>query len=137
MTTSERDSDRSRDFGPDHPQRLLIIAYTRLMLLPQRGDSSRATWITTVGDCELRLLEVPPPEGNEACSLSIELFDHAAGRVIEGRDCRDLNEAAAVTESFVAMARQRRTPEASRYFDPVTGESLEVPLGGTVPCRRT
>jgi hypothetical protein len=137
MSTSERDNDRSRGFGPDHPQRLLIIAYTRLMLLPQRGDSSRATWITTVGDCELRLLEVPPPEGKGACSLSIELFDHAVGRVIEGRDCRDLNEAAAVTECFVAMARQRHTPEASRYFDPVTGESVEVPLGGRVPCRRT
>ena len=134
MTT--RNDDPPRDLSPDHPQRLLIMAYTRLMLLPKRPDGTRTTWITTAGNCELRLLEMPLPEEADACSLCVELFDRAVGRVVDSRSCRDLNDAGAATECFLALARELHTQIATCYFDPVRGQFVEIPLGGKGPLHR-
>ena len=128
--TTDRNDDQARDLGPDHPQRLLIMAYTRLMLLPKHADGTRVTWITKVRNCELRLLEMPLPECPHECALWMELFDFTVGRTIDSRRCRDLNEAGAAMNNFLAVAQQH-TPVASYHFDPLTGEWVEIPNGTT------
>jgi hypothetical protein len=130
MTTFERNDDQARDLGPDHPQRLLIMAYTRLMLLPKQADGTRATWITTARNCELRLLEMPLPGRADAYAFLVELFDCTAGRTIDSKGCRDLNESGAVTESFLALVQRQQAAVTPRCFDPLKGEFVEVPLGG-------
>jgi hypothetical protein len=100
MTQDER-CDGPREFTDDHPQRLLILAYTRLALLPERPDGSKATWIAMLGDCELRLLEIPIPAGTDVCPLWVEIVDRTTGRTINSIGCRHLHEAWSATDRLV------------------------------------
>jgi hypothetical protein len=100
MTQDER-CDGPREFTHDHPQRLLILAYTRLALLPERPDGSKATWIAMLGDCELRLVEIPMPVGTDVCPLRVEIVDRTTGRTINSIGCRHLHEAWSATDRLV------------------------------------
>jgi hypothetical protein len=124
--TTEND-DQPRAHGPEHSQRLLIMAYCRLMLLPEQADGTSATRITTAGNYELRLREMARPERADVCSLLVELFDHRIGRLIDSQGCRDLNEAGTATECFLAMVQKQDTAVALSYFDPLTGQFVEIP----------
>src|SRR3954454_13828379 len=46
-----------REIGHDDPQRQLIVAYTRLFLLPERPNGSKLTTAASVGPYDIRLLE--------------------------------------------------------------------------------
>ena len=93
----------------DHPLRLLIQAYTRLALITAQADGTKMVSIARCGAFDLRLIEFPlEGETEGAVPLWVELFDHAAGLVIDSASCRDLDEAGAVTHAFMAEARERR-----------------------------
>jgi hypothetical protein len=90
------ENERNCGIDPHNPQHLLILAYARLFLAPERTDGRKVSTIASQGSLELRLVEytvrgpVPP--------LWIELVDPREGRVIESVGCYDLEEAGAVTE---------------------------------------
>jgi hypothetical protein len=104
-----RNDVQLRNLSCDRPQHLLMAAYTRLMQLPRRADRTGSTPIATIVDWELRLLELPLPGQADKCSLWVELVDLTAARSIDSRGCHDLDEAAAATEYFLALAQQRHT----------------------------
>jgi len=110
--TQDDKRDGPRDFTGDDPQLLLILAYTRLFLLPEREDGSKATWIAMLGDCELRLLEILVPDGTDVCPLWVELYDRVTCRAVDSIGCRHLYEAGSATELLVAGAKQRRSRSA-------------------------
>jgi hypothetical protein len=128
MVTDERCDDGERDLGSDL-ERLLIIAYARLLVLSEQADSWRAALITAVGDCELRLVEMPVSERADSCPLWVELWDRKVGRIIDSAGCRDLDEVLAATERFLAAAQRRHARKAvpRRFFDPITGKVVEIP----------
>ena len=92
---------------PDHPQRLLIVAYTRLFLLPERPDGSKLTTIASIGNYDIRLVELPiGPTPTHVHPLWVELQNTSTGRVLDSAGCRDLSEAGAATQGFIAEARR-------------------------------
>jgi hypothetical protein len=132
MTTDERCDDGARDIGSDL-ERLLIIAYARLLVLSEQADSWKAALITAVGDCELRLVEMPVSERANTCPLWVEFWDRKVGRIIDSAGCRDLDDVLAATERFLAAAQQRHAQKAvpRRYFDPITGDFVKIPPATT------
>jgi hypothetical protein len=108
MTSRNDDTEADTPDGPpDSPMRLLILAYTRLFLLPERPDGSKLTIIADFGAYDVRLIEMPvfrPPP--EVAPLWIELYDRVAGRVLDSVGCQDLLGAGAATEALVAEAER-------------------------------
>ena len=105
--TSFEDPDRdAKDPTADDPQRLLILAYTRLFLLPERPDGAKQTTVASFGPFQLRLSELPPAVHSRACPLWIELCDSVEKRVIDSIGCRDLHEAGEAVEAFVSEAKR-------------------------------
>jgi hypothetical protein len=104
------------DVLPDDPQRLLILAYTRLCLLPERPNGSQVTTIMSCGAYDVRLIEVPAAMTAPASPpLWVELYDRRAGQAVDGVGCRDLCVAGAATEAFITEAVRR---QASASADP-------------------
>ena len=55
MTSRNDDTEADTPDGPpDSPMRLLILAYTRLFLLPERPDGSKLTVIADFGAYDVR-----------------------------------------------------------------------------------
>ena len=107
--TSDDDPDRTAQDSPrENPQHLLILAYTRLFLLPERGDGSKQTTIASFGAYDVRLSELSPAlRASTTCPLWVELCDSVSGRVIDCIGCQDLQDAGAAVEVFVAEAMRR------------------------------
>jgi hypothetical protein len=49
MSSSEDPEREAQKVPRDHPQLLLIQAYTRLFLIPERMDGSKQTTVATLG----------------------------------------------------------------------------------------
>jgi hypothetical protein len=98
---------RLAEFDRDHPQRQLIVAYTRLFLLPEQVDGSKLTTIASVGTYDIRLVELPI---RLSCAnlhpLWVELRNAETARVLDTAGCHDLQDAGAATQSFIAEARR-------------------------------
>jgi len=110
MTPCDR---RLAEFVPDHPQRMVIVAYTRLFLLPERADGSKLTTIASVGSYDIRLIELPIGRVPAMVHpLWVELQNAETGRVLDSAGCRDLPGAAAVTQCFIVDARRLADLEA-------------------------
>ncbi|MCP1561362.1 UNVERIFIED_ORG: hypothetical protein M2438_000364 [Methylobacterium sp. SuP10 SLI 274] len=99
-----RDPWSTRAFDP---QRLLVQAYTRLILLPARADGSKMAVIARFGTREICLIETlaadAPPE---SVALRVELYDRARGHAVESMACNDLEEAEAATTELMKDARE-------------------------------
>jgi hypothetical protein len=102
---TEESNDRPPGIDPDHPQRLLVLAYTRLFLLPERPNARRSTTIASYGAFDVRLVE-PSSDGTDG-ALLVELYDSKNRRVIDAVGCRDLQEAGAATEKLISEAARR------------------------------
>ena len=105
----------------DHPQRLLVVAYTRLFLLPECPDGSKLATIASFGDYAVRLIEMPSAEiGAKVAPLWVELYDGRSGRAVDCAGCWDLQDAGAATATFMdeAARLQARSSQASRPGDP-------------------
>jgi hypothetical protein len=89
------------------PQRSLVQAYTRLILLPARADGSKMAVIARFGTRDVCLVEPwaanAPPEG---APLRVELYDRARGHAVESMACNDLQEAEAATSELIEDARE-------------------------------
>ena len=86
-------------------QRLLLLAYTRLFLLPEQEDGSKLTTVASFGRYDLRLVEVPVGGNIAVPPLWIELYDRNAGRTIDSAGCWDLHDADVAAEMFMTEAR--------------------------------
>jgi|SRR3954462_8669747 hypothetical protein len=105
--TPHDDSDCQKICSVDL-QRMLIVAYTRLFLLPERTDGSKLTTIGSVGPYDVRLTELPSGIPTSAIPpLWVELYDAWSGRILDSAGCRDLQEAGPVTEAFIGEAQRR------------------------------
>jgi hypothetical protein len=89
--------------GADDAQTMLILAYTRLFLLPEAPDGSKLTTIASFGSYDVRLIELPP-NSHASLPLWIELYDQTAKQVVDSTGCRDLQEAGVATKAFVTQA---------------------------------
>lgn len=109
MSMSLMSDDRVPHIPHDHPQRLLVIAYTRLFLLPAGPDGSKVATIASFGPFAVRLLEMPSGGDDQAplVPLWVELFDGRVGRPIDRAGCFDLQDAGAATATFMAEAERR------------------------------
>ena len=99
------DSNKPSHVGADNLQRLLVQAYMRLLLLPEREDGSKHTIIASVGAYEVRLIEVRAP-GTTVPRLRVELYRADFRRVVGSIGCRDLHDAGESTETFIAEAKR-------------------------------
>jgi hypothetical protein len=109
--------DDDPDTGPQKidrgdPQCLLILAYTRLFLLPERADGSKLTCIASFGSYDVRLIELPLSRSASTPPLWVELYDRADGRAIDSVGCHDLQDAGDATEALVAEAVRRNASAA-------------------------
>jgi hypothetical protein len=91
-----------REGDPEYFQRLLILAYTRLFLLPERADGSKLTTIASFAPYEIRLVEIGPDVANSIPPLWIEIHNTVSGRVLDSAGCWDLQQAGVATEAFIA-----------------------------------
>ena len=89
------------------PQRSLVQAYTRLILLPARADGSKMAVIARFGTRDVCLVEPwaanAPPEG---APLRVELYDRARGHAVESVACNDLRAAEAAKSELMEGARE-------------------------------
>jgi hypothetical protein len=93
---------------------MVIVAYTRLFLLPERRDGSKLTTIASVGRYDIRLIELPIGlTPLHVHPLWVELQDAETGRVLDSTGCRDLSDAATATDGFIAEARHLIDRESS------------------------
>ena len=114
MTRDDEPDPGPRKMDCDDPQRLLILAYTRLFLLPERADGSKLTCIASFGSYDVRLIELPLGRSASVPPLWVELYDRADGRAIDSVGCHDLQDAGMATEALVAEAVRRNTLTAPR-----------------------
>src|SRR4051812_13754579 len=91
----------------------------------------KATWIATLGDLELRLLEIPVPQGMDLCPLRIELYDPMTCRVLDGVGCWHLHEAWLATERLVAGANERHKAVGS-CSRTARSDSMDAILGPVI-----
>jgi hypothetical protein len=96
------DRDPERDSEADNAQQLLILAYARLFLLPERPDGSKLTTVASFGSYHVRLVELPSRD--KIHPLWIELFDGRAGRIVDSLGFCDLHDGAENVEAFMAEA---------------------------------
>jgi hypothetical protein len=107
---TECDDSGQQKICSEDPQRMLILAYTRLFLLPERTDGSKLTTIGSVGHYDVRLVELPiGTTPSTVHPLWIELFDTRSGSILDSVGCKDLLDAGAATEVFIAAAKRRCT----------------------------
>ena len=52
---SSLEAGEGQDLAPDHPHRLLMVAYTRLCMLPLGSSGMKFTTIAAFGDHVVRL----------------------------------------------------------------------------------
>jgi hypothetical protein len=108
----------SGEISDDHSQHMLILAYTRLFLLPERTDGSKLTTIATFGCYNVRLLEVDTAGNKAVPPLWVELYDRFSARVLDSAGCRDLLHAGAATATFLAEAQRLNGIAPSRGSSP-------------------
>ncbi|WP_336487036.1 hypothetical protein [Methylobacterium nigriterrae] len=89
---------------PEHdPERCLVQAYARLILLPARANGSKATVIASAGTRDVRLVEELSEDGApEQARLSVEIHDRQSGSTIASVPCEDLQEAESATVALLA-----------------------------------
>jgi hypothetical protein len=105
MSSSEDPERDAQNVPRDHPQLLLIQAYTRLFLIPERMDGSKQTTVASFGAYDVRLSELSPAApSSRTCPLWLELCERVSGRVMDSRGCQDLDDASGVLDAFVADA---------------------------------
>jgi hypothetical protein len=105
MSSSEDPEREAQKMPRDHPQLLLIQAYTRLFLIPERMDGSKQTTVATFGAYDARLSELSPAARSpKTCPLWLELCESRSGRVIDSRGCQDLDDASGALDAFLAEA---------------------------------
>ena len=104
MTICEDPGPDMQDFPPDHPQRLLMQAYARLPLFPERADGSKQTTVASFGAYDLCLSELSPAIGLlRGYPLRVELCESVSGRVIDSVGCQNFRDAGRAVEAFIAV----------------------------------
>ena len=87
-------------------QCLFTVAYKRLSLVPVGADKRKVATIVTVGNYEVRIIEIARPSETGHHPLRIDLFDSSIGHAIVINDCRDLDHARAIVGLLVGLARR-------------------------------
>ena len=98
------------ELPPDHPARLLMIAHRRLSSRPTASNGTKSIVVAAYGDYVVRLLAFVPGTITDAVSpLWVEFHDACSDRTLDGAGCRDLSEAIAAAEEFLAEAKLLNT----------------------------
>ena len=96
---------------------MLIVAFSRLWLLPHQADGSKQTTIMSVDRYDLNLIESPNGTAvTHLHRLRIELRNTRTGQVVCGAGCHDLQDAWVATERFMGEAERL----ASRHENEMT-----------------
>ena len=105
MSSSEDPERDARNVPRDDPQLLLIQAYTRLFLIPERMDGSKQTTVASFGAYDVRLSELSPAaHRSRTYPLWLALCESVSARVIDSRGCEDLDDASGALDALVAEA---------------------------------
>ena len=99
------EADDGRDLPPDHPRRLLMIAYARLGTIAAARNGMKCTVIAAFGDHAVRLIELSSGRGKTLSRIWVELYDAASHCTLDGAGCADFSQAVAATEEFLAEAK--------------------------------
>jgi hypothetical protein len=83
---------------------MLVLAYTRLFLLPEREDGSKLVTVASFGLHTIRLIEMQA--SGALPQLWVELYDCRDRKVLDSIGCRDMRAAGHATEQFVARAKR-------------------------------
>ena len=105
MSSPESPDILASHIPPDDPQLMLVVAYTRLFLMPERPDGSKCTIVASYGEHDIRLVMMPPTKFLQP--LWIELYDKATGRCIDSMGCRDLDQTHIAAEALIDEALRR------------------------------
>jgi hypothetical protein len=105
MTDPENPNGNTHDVPLDNLQHLLLQAYTRLFLLPERADRAKRTMVAGFGAYDVHLSIVSPAiRASTPRVFFVELCETTSGRVIDSMGCYDLRDAGAAVDAFVAEA---------------------------------
>ena len=100
---SSFEAGESQDFAPDHPRRLLMVAYARLCMLPSGSSGTKSTTIAAFGDHVVRVTELA--SCTDISRIWVELYDAAADYTLDGAGCDDISNAAAAVETLLEEAK--------------------------------
>ena len=85
----------------DNLTRLRISrAYFNLVCMPE--GQARIISLAQIGNCEIRMLDIPQVIRAKEPLFAIDLFDHDSQTSIDSRVCHDIAEGAAAFEAFVS-----------------------------------
>jgi hypothetical protein len=82
---------------------IVLHAYLQLPLFSRQENGSWVAPLKTFKACELRLVECVPARSGEPV-LRVELFDALRQRVVESRECEELEEAVAAFKAMIPTA---------------------------------
>jgi len=102
----------------------VMETYTSLFLTPKQDDDSRFSVIASIGDFEVRLLELPSVNSPEELILWVELYDRDLRVGVDSCKCSDLDEAIDAAEFLTAEARQQSRGISAILLRAITGESI-------------
>ena len=103
-------SDDLHELPLDHPARLLMIAHRRLSSRVAASNGTKSIVVAAYGDYVVRLIAFVPGTITHAVSpLWVEFHDACSDRTLDGAGCRDLSEAIAAAEEFLAEAKLLNT----------------------------
>jgi hypothetical protein len=106
--------DPDHDLPPDHPRRLVIIAYARISTLSPAANGMKCTTVAAFGDHIVRLIALTArPAGEALPPLWVELYDAAAGHMLDGAGCDDVEAAVVAAAAFLAEAKSLNAELAS------------------------
>jgi hypothetical protein len=105
--------DPDHDLPPDHPRRLVIIAYARLSTLPPAANGMKCTTIAAFGDHIVRLIALTARTAGEALPLWVELYDAAAGHMLDCAGCNGVEAAVVAAAALLAEAKSLNAELAS------------------------
>ena len=94
---------------PDPDYGVVLDAYLQLPLFSRRENGSWVVPLRSFKACELRLVESVPKRFGEPI-LRVELFDLHRQRVIECRECEELEDAVAAFKAMIPAAEAYRIP---------------------------
>jgi len=100
---SSLEAGEGQDLAPDHPHCLLMVAYTRLSMLPLGSSGMKFTTIAAFGDHVVRLIELA--SGSDISRIWVELYDAASDYALDAAGCDDILNAVIAAETLLEEAK--------------------------------
>jgi hypothetical protein len=88
----------------------IVLAYTKLLCLPENPRGARAVLLEQIGNYEIRMFEASQSGAADAPLFCMELFDHGRQLSLDSCCCYEIEEAVTAFDDFIAQTKDEFSP---------------------------